>query len=146
MNRCLTQDLVRLPKLAVLALQLLQAPLLIQACALHGDLLSLSEPHPLTQRLNGATDLLRHTPDRRPLRLVILLLLQHQPHGALPNLTRVPTLLTHEPHPLKERTLRESRDGSLPPPLPHLLMRPQTTRMLVRSTSGGRGKPIFGTS
>lgn len=40
------------------------------------------------------------------------LLLENQPGGALPNLRRVPTLLTHEDHPLKEWGLRESRGDS----------------------------------
>lgn len=49
------------------------------------------------ESLGSATDLLGNADNCRPLRLVILLLLlmlDNEPNGALPNFRRVPTLLT----------------------------------------------------
>ena len=45
--------------------------------------------HPLAQRLRRAPELRRHRGDRRPLRIMFTLMLQHQPHCPLPDLRRV---------------------------------------------------------
>jgi hypothetical protein len=50
--------------------------------------------------------------DRRPLRVVLALVLQHRAHRPLPNLRGYCAVLTW-PHPLKERSLHQTRGGSL---------------------------------
>ena len=42
----------------------------------------------------------------------LALLLEHEPHGSLAHLCRVPALSSHCSNPLKVRSLRENRGGS----------------------------------
>src|SRR5690606_35516513 len=64
-------------------------------------LIPLRLPHPAPQRVTRATDLLRHRLDRRPLRRVFPLGVQHQPNRPLPDLSGVPLCLVHDPNPSK---------------------------------------------
>src|SRR5690606_14546359 len=64
-------------------------------------LIPLRLPHPAPQRVTRTTDLLRNRLDRRPLRRVFPLVVQHQPNRPLPDLSGVPLCLVHDPNPSK---------------------------------------------
>src|SRR4051794_41426173 len=75
-------DLVRLPQLAVLALERLDALALVRRWTRPYALVRLGLPHPVTQCLARAADLLGNRADRRPLRDVLALVVQDHPNRA----------------------------------------------------------------
>src|SRR5439155_5756382 len=91
------QDLVGASQLEVLALERLQSSPFVrgQPRTLAGVTLGL--PYPTTQRLRGAADLLDDRGDRRPLRIVLVLLLEDHPNCPVPNLGGEPARSCHDP-------------------------------------------------
>ena len=88
-RRRLAQDLVRPAKLAVLPLQRLE-PLTLGARQPRANpLVALRASYPLTLRLGRTADLRRHRDDGRPLRFVLTLVVQDQPHCPFPKLRAV---------------------------------------------------------
>src|SRR5688500_14587109 len=85
-NRRRLQDLIRPAQLAVLALELLDALSLGGAHARPRTAIDLGLANPLAQRLVRHPQLARDRRDRRPLRLVLGLVLEHHPHRTLPDL------------------------------------------------------------
>src|SRR3954469_17189710 len=75
-------DLVRLPQLAVLALERLDALALVRRWTRPHALVRLGLPHPVTQCLARAADLLGNRADRCPLRGVLALVVQDHPNRA----------------------------------------------------------------
>ena len=71
-----------------------------------------------TQRRNvsAAPDLLGDRPDRRPLRVVLLLILQHHPHRALPDFRREPAESRHAP--ILSRSGASEKAGAAQPVFP----------------------------
>ena len=61
------------------------------------SLITLRLAHPVSQRLRRTADLLGHRTNRRALRVVLVLLLEHQPHRPLSNLWRVTPDMLHGP-------------------------------------------------
>ena len=74
------------PELTDFTLQLLHPGPFVGAQPRPTSAVALGQAHPVTQRLRGAADLLRHRPDRRPLRVMLLFVIEHQPDGSLPHL------------------------------------------------------------
>src|SRR3546814_9169608 len=81
-GRRLAQDLVRLPELAVLPLQLPDPRPIRARRPRPRPLIALGLPHPPAQRLRRAADLTGNRADRSPLRAVLARMLQHHPHGS----------------------------------------------------------------
>src|SRR3546814_8517847 len=75
-GRRLAQDLVRLPELAVLPLQLLDPRPIRARRPRPRPLIALGLPHPPAQRLRRAADLAGNRADRSPLRAVLARMLQ----------------------------------------------------------------------
>src|SRR5918996_875492 len=89
------EDLIRAAQLPVLALELPDA---LGLHARHSRALArvgLGLAHPASERLRGHPELLGDRRDRRPLRLVLTLLLEHHPRRPLPDLTRIRRLPWH---------------------------------------------------
>src|SRR5690606_22230733 len=100
-SRSLPKNLIRSPELTILTLEPLDPLKLRRPRARPLALIPLRLPHPAPQRVTRATDLLRHRLDRRPLRRVFPLGVQHQPNRPLPDLSGVPLCLVHDPNPSK---------------------------------------------
>src|SRR5262249_47000884 len=84
------QDLVRPTQLSILTLELLPPRPPVGGDPRPPALIDLAPTYPDAQRLGRAADLRSDRDDRRPLRLVLMLMLEHQPHRPLTNLWRVP--------------------------------------------------------
>src|SRR5690606_18310151 len=95
-RRCLAQDLVGLPQLAYLALERLHPRPLVRRQARAQPLVTLGPTHPVAQRLGRAPDLPGNRLDRRPLRTVRALVLQHHPHRPLPDFRGILHWLGHD--------------------------------------------------
>src|SRR5690606_32659310 len=89
-RRRLAQDLVGLAQLAHFALQGLDPRLLIRRQPGPKPAVALGPTDPSPQRLRLAADLPGHRRDRRPLRAVLALVIQDQPHRPLTHLGCVP--------------------------------------------------------
>src|SRR5690606_8855702 len=100
-SRSLPKNLIRSPELTILTLEPLDPLKLRRPRARPLALIPLRLPHPAPQRVTRATDLLRNRLDRRPLRRVFPLGVQHQPNRPLPDLSGVPLCLVHDPNPSK---------------------------------------------
>src|SRR5690606_13343251 len=100
-SRSLPKNLIRSPELTILTLEHLDPLELRRPRALPLAIIPLRLPHPAPQRVTRATDLLRSQLDRRPLRRVFPLGVQHQPNRPLPDLSGVPLRLVHDPNPSK---------------------------------------------
>ena len=88
-RRRLAQNLVRPPELAVLPLQRLE-PLTLGARQPGANpLIAPRAAYPCAQRLGRTTDLRRNRDDGRPLRVVLALVVQDQPHCPFPKLRGV---------------------------------------------------------
>ena len=74
------------PELTDLTFQLLHPGPLFGAQTRASSDVALSLAHPVPQRLRRAPDLLGHRPNRRPLRVVLMLVIEHQSHRSLPDL------------------------------------------------------------
>ena len=79
-RRCLAQDLVRTTKLQVLPFQRLEPLTLLAREPWSNAGIALRATHPLAKRLRRAANLRRHRDDGRPLRVVLALVVQNQPH------------------------------------------------------------------
>src|SRR5690606_22470040 len=95
-RRCLAQDLVGLTQLAHLALERLHPRPLVRRQARAQPLVTLGPTHPVAQRLGRAPDLPGNRLDRRPLRTVRALVLQHHPHRPLPDFRGILHWLGHD--------------------------------------------------
>jgi hypothetical protein len=84
---CLAQNLVGLAQLAVLALQRLDPVAIMRRGTGPQPLVALGPAHPAAQRLPRAAYLARNRVDRRPLRRVLRLMVEHHPHGSRPHLS-----------------------------------------------------------
>jgi len=82
----LPEDLVRAPQLAILPLQLLQTLGLRAGQRGPAPRVALDLAQPLPKGLRGAPDLPRDRPDRRPLRLMLRLVLHDHANRPLPHL------------------------------------------------------------
>src|SRR5215207_8259191 len=89
------QDLVGPPQLAVLALQRLEPLALVTGQPRAEAVIGLSPADPLAQRLSGDPKLVRDGGDHRPLGGVLVLVLEHQPDGPLPQLLGIPAWSCH---------------------------------------------------
>src|SRR3954451_19910689 len=85
-RRCLAQDLVRLPELAVLPLKRLELLGDVRRDAAPLAAVDLGLLRPFVQRLRRATDLGRHGFNRRPARCMLMLVIADQPNLARANL------------------------------------------------------------
>src|SRR5690606_40614940 len=89
------EDLVGAPQLAVLTLELLD-PLGLHARDPRAlARVGLSLTHPTPERLRGHPELPGDRHDRRPLRLILALLIEHHPRRPLADLTRIRRLPWH---------------------------------------------------
>src|SRR5262249_28670053 len=88
-SRCLAQDLVGAFQLQVLAFELLEALSFRTRQPGAFALVTLGLPYPFTQGLPCAADLTRNRDDRRPLRLVFPLMLEHHPNSPFTELRRI---------------------------------------------------------
>src|SRR5690606_4967703 len=95
-RRCLAQDLVGLPQLAYLALERLHPHPLVRRQARPQPLVTLGTAHPVAQRLGRAPDLPGNRLDRRPLRTVRVLMLEHHPYRSLPHFRGILHWLAHD--------------------------------------------------
>ena len=84
------------PQLPYLALQRLHPRPLIRRQAWALALITLGPPHPQPKRLGRAPDLPGNRPDRRPLRTVSVLMLQHHPYRPIPDFRGVLHWLVHD--------------------------------------------------
>jgi hypothetical protein len=82
----LAQDLVGPAQLTVLSLTLLDPQPLGRTWPVALAQIALGMAHPAAQRLRRAADLACHRLDRRPLRCVLVLIVQDQPQCALSHL------------------------------------------------------------
>ena len=80
------QNLIRLAQLTVLPLQRLETKKLVTGRQRALSVITLCAPHPFAQGLRRAADLRGNRLERRPLRRMILLMIQNQANGALANL------------------------------------------------------------
>jgi hypothetical protein len=106
------RPLVSPAQLAVLPLKLLDPLGLSTRRPRPLAIIDLDLPHPQAQRLGGHPELLGDRADRRPLRVVLVPVLEHHPHGTLANLTRIRLDVSHRSILLKGSDLQEIRDGS----------------------------------
>src|SRR5690554_2945293 len=93
------QDLIGPAQFPVLPLQTLETLPLIRTQPRLSALIDLNPPHPLTDRLRRRTQLLGNRNDRLPLRVAMLLSLEHHPNSPIPQLHRIlprPLLLCHD--------------------------------------------------
>jgi hypothetical protein len=95
MRRRGLQDLIGPAQLAVLALQRLEPLALVAGQPRAEAVIGLGSADPLAQRLCRDADLVRDGGDRRPLRGVLVLVLEHQSDGPLPQLWWVPARSCH---------------------------------------------------
>src|SRR5690606_14375322 len=107
-------NLIRSPELTILTLEPLDPLKLRRPRARPLALIPLRLPHPAPQRVTRATDLLRNRLDRRPLRRVFPLGVQHQPNRPLPDLSGVPLCLVHDPNPSKIAASGKPRAVQIP--------------------------------
>src|SRR5262249_8608700 len=85
------------PQLEALALELLEPLALVRGQSRAAPLVALGLPHPVPERLRRAPDLLRDRYDGRPLRVMLILMLEHHPHRALSDFWGEPTRSCHGP-------------------------------------------------
>ena len=111
-RRGLPQNLVRSLELPILPLQRLHPVPLFGRQARPASRVTLGLAHPMTQRLGGAADLVSHRPDRRPLRVVLMRVIEHHPTGTLRDFRSVFPRSFHGLHPAKTRILSETRGSS----------------------------------
>src|SRR5262245_2482192 len=88
-SRRLAQDLVGAFQLQVLAFELLEAFSFRTRQPGAFALVTFGLPYPFTQGLPCAADLTRNRDDRRPLRLVLPLMLEHHPNSPFTELRRI---------------------------------------------------------
>ena len=106
-NRGLAQDLVRLAQVTVLALERLDALARVRRWTRPHALVKLGLPHPVTQRLARAADLLGKRADRRPLPGVLALVVPDHPNRAGTDLGGIQgELASSWLHPLKSWSLQ----------------------------------------
>src|SRR5262249_12380919 len=82
--------------LQVLAFELLETLLFHTSQPGTFALVTLSLPHPLAQGLRGTADLASDRDDRRPLRLVLPLMLEHHPNSPFTELQRILRCCFHD--------------------------------------------------
>lgn len=99
-------------KLGVLTLQALQLRQLVSGRSSPAALVSLGLAHPQPHCLGFRSQLLRDRADRFPLRAVLALVVQHHPHGPLPQLIRVLPLPGHRSILLKDWSVHQTRGAS----------------------------------
>src|SRR5262249_16726032 len=107
------------PQLSVLTLELLEPCSLVRRQAGPPAVVPLGLPHPMAECLRRTADLLGDRGDRRPLRRVVLGVLEHHPDGTLPHFRREPTWSGEGCHAVKEWSLRKTRRGSCFHRFPH---------------------------
>src|SRR5690606_30323928 len=89
-SRSRLQDLIGPAQFPLLPLQTLEPLPLIRPQPRLSALIDLHPPHPLTDRLRRRTQLLGNRNDRLPLRIAMLLSLEHHPNSPIPQLHRIP--------------------------------------------------------
>src|SRR4051794_40948482 len=142
-------DLVRLPQLAVLALERLDALALVCRWTKPNALVRLGLPHPVTQRLARAADLLGNRAERRPLRGVLALVVQHHPNragtdlgGIRGNSLRHGSILSRVGASGKPGAVQStSRCTGAPPALGHGTASVSARRLRVEWSGTGRSRP-----
>ena len=95
MRRGALQDLIGSAEFTILPLQRLQTLALVTGQAGPVAVVDLGAPHPVAQRLMRDAELGRDRADRRPLRGVLVLVLEHHADGPLAQLLGVPPLSGH---------------------------------------------------
>jgi hypothetical protein len=89
------QDLIRPTQFADLTLQRLQPLALVSGQPWPQPIIGLGPTDPLAQRLRRHPELVGDRGDRRPLRGVLVLVLEHQPDGTLPQPLGIPAWSCH---------------------------------------------------
>src|SRR4029453_1424152 len=92
------QDLIRATQLADLALQGLEPLTLLGGQPWPRARIGLRPADPLAQRLSRDAELVVDGADPRPLRGMLILVLEHQPDGPLPQLLGIPAWSGHGPN------------------------------------------------
>lgn len=95
-NRRLPENLIGAAKLTILTFELLQACTLISGKAGSAALIALSAANPFAQGLRCAADLLGDGADGRPLRGIMVLMLEHHADGPFSDLGGVLLRLVHD--------------------------------------------------
>src|SRR5690606_30993890 len=109
------QNLVRPAQLPVLTPKLFELLALITGDPVADPMIDLVLANPEPERLRRHPEPARHRLDTRPSRAILALVLEHESDRTLPHLTRIPPRSSHRLHPLKGKSLQQTRGGSLRP-------------------------------